>query len=119
MKKTIVTSILLATIVLVPTVALGQFLNWGGGGWGGSSPNKVPEPYIDKVLNNITNWLFAILLIVAAIFIIIAGYFFVTAAGDPEKTKRARDFIMYALIGVLVGFVAKGLVALVGIIVMN
>jgi hypothetical protein len=38
---------------------------------------------------------------------------FVTASGDPDKTKTARNFVLYALIGVLVGFAAKGLVMLV------
>ncbi len=113
MRKTILSSILLAALVLTPTAA-GAFWDWGG--WGGGAPEGAPTLDILDVLDNITDWLFAILLIVAAIFIIIAGYFFVTATGDPEKTKRARDFVMYALIGVLVGFVAKGLVMLVGTI---
>ena len=71
----------------------------------------------DGVLAKIRDYLFTILLIVAAIFIIIAAYFFVTAAGDPEKTGKARNFVLYALIGVLVGFAAKGLVLLIGQIV--
>jgi hypothetical protein len=78
----------------------------------------IAAPNIDFLgaLNAITNWLFSILLIVAAIFIIIAGYYFVTASGDPEKTSKARNFVLWALIGVLVGFLAKGLVILVGVI---
>jgi len=82
-----------------------------------SSPPTAPEVNVIDVLHSITNWLFGILLIVAAIAIIIAAYFFITAAGDPDKTKTARNFVLYALIGVLVGFVAKGLVVLVGRIV--
>jgi len=64
-------------------------------------------------LNSISNYLFGILLIVATIFIIIAAYNFVTASGDPDKTKTARNFVLYAVIGVLVGFLAKGLVMFV------
>ena len=78
---------------------------------------EAPELDIMQTLDAIVNWLFTILLIVAAIFIIIAAYFFVTAAGDPEKTGKARNFVLYALIGVLVGFAAKGLVLLIGQIV--
>jgi len=118
MKKTLLSSILLVSLMLMPVMALAySWGDWGWGDWGGA-PSEAPTLDIMDTLDNIADWLFAILLIVAAIFIIIAGYFFVTAAGDPDKTKRARDFVMYALVGVLVGFVAKGLVMLVGQIVM-
>lgn len=107
MRK-IALSLVLLSLLALPTVGLAQ---WGWG-WG----NDVAEaPTLDvmQVLNRIVNWLFSILLVVAAIFIIVAAYHFVTAAGDPEKTKRARDFVLYALIGVMVAFLARGLVVLV------
>ncbi|TSC75365.1 MAG: hypothetical protein G01um101430_460 [Parcubacteria group bacterium Gr01-1014_30] len=66
-----------------------------------------------EVLENIVDWLFTILLIVSAIAIIVAAFLFVTAAGDPEKTSKARNFVIYALIGVAVAIAARGLVALV------
>lgn len=66
-----------------------------------------------NALYSVRDWLFYILLTVAAIFIIVAAYHFVTAAGDPEKIKTARHFVLYALIGVLVAFMATGLVKLV------
>lgn len=119
MKKILLSSILLVSLVLMPAVVSGDWWDWLGGDWGGGSPAAAPTVDIMDVLDSIANWLFAILLIIAAIFIIIAGYFFVTAVGDPDKTKKARDFVLYALIGVLVGFVAKGLVVLVGRIVLG
>ena len=67
---------------------------------------------INTILS-VRDWLFYILLIIAAIFIIIAAYYFVTAAGDPEKVKNAKNFVLYALIGVLVALMARGLVSLV------
>lgn len=65
------------------------------------------------VLDQIINYLFTILLIVAVIFIIIAGFYFVTGVGDPEKYTKARMMLLYALIGVLVAISAKGLVILI------
>ena len=65
------------------------------------------------VLNRITNWLFTILVAVAGIAIVIAGYYFVTAAGNPEQITKARNFIYYALIGVVVALLARGMVSLV------
>ena len=65
------------------------------------------------ILDRIINYLFVILLIAAIIFIIIAGFYFVTAVGDPEKFHKAKMMLLYALIGVLVAISAKGLVILV------
>lgn len=103
MKKILLNSLATGLWVL-PAVVLAQV-------------NNAPNVDVMVVLDNIVNWLFAILLVVAALFIIVAAYNFVTAAGDPEKTTAARNFVLYALIGVLIAFVAKGLVALVGRIV--
>jgi len=101
MKKILLALVLASTLTL-PLIGLA------------AEPKTAPEIDTIDLLNRITNWLFTILLIIAAIFIIIAGLYFVTAQGDADKTKSARNFILYALIGVLVGFAAKGLVKLVG-----
>jgi len=78
------------------------------------SAQGTTAPTVDvlQALDRTTNWLFVILLIVAAIFIIIAGYFFITAQGDPENIKKARNMVLYGVIGAMVGFLAKGLVIL-------
>lgn len=109
MKRNLL-KVALGSILALPAVALAEVAA------------HVPSPLwgeldVMVVLEKLTNSLFAILLIVAAIAIIIAGYYFVTASGDSEKTKKARDFVLYALVGVLVAFIAKGLVYLVNTIV--
>lgn len=103
MKK-ILASIVSVGLLAGPAIALAQ--------------RRAPTVDVMRVLDSIADWLFSILLVIAAIAIIIAAYYFVTAAGDPDKTKKARDFVLYALIGVLVAFVAKGLVLLVERIVL-
>jgi len=108
MKK-VLASLVLTGLLSIPLVALAQL----------PGPVKAPGWFTYDVidtLDSISNYLFGFLLVVAAIAIIIAGYYFVTAQGDPDKTKTARNFVLYALIGVLVGFLAKGLVMLVSYI---
>jgi len=68
---------------------------------------------IETVLDRITNWLLGILITVAVIFLIIAGFFFVTSVGDPERAKKARYFVLWALVGVVVGIASKAMVAFV------
>jgi len=99
MKK-VLSSLVLVTLLAAPAVVLAQ-------------AEEAPELDIMEALDSITDWLFTILIVIAAIWIIVAAYTFVTAAGDPDKTKKARDFVMYAMIGVIVAFAAKGLVVLV------
>jgi len=60
------------------------------------------------------NWMFGILLLLAVIFIIVAAFKYLTSGGDAEKTKSARDFIIYAVIAIAVAILAKGIIALVG-----
>lgn len=65
------------------------------------------------VLNNFINWLFYFLLIGAVFVVIIAAFTFLTAAGEPEKTKKARNYIVYAIVAVVVAFLSKSVVFLV------
>ena len=113
MKKVLV-SLILVSVLAVPAIAsagiLEDILGIGGGR---DAPAVVPQTDVMRTLDNLTNWMFAILLIIAVIFVIVAAFMFVTAAGDPEKTKTARNFVLYALIGVLVAVSAKVLVSLV------
>ena len=81
-----------------------------------SHPTGLPDLVIvgeGGVLDKVTNVLFTVLLSVAAIFIIIAGYQYVTATGDPEKLTKARQSLIYAIVGVIIAFGARGVVKLI------
>lgn len=65
-------------------------------------------------LCNITGWLFYFLIILAVIFIIIAAFKYLTAAGDPEKVKAASHMLLYAAIAIVVGIIAKAVPSLIG-----
>jgi len=95
MKK-IISALVLITLLVLPVVGLAQ-------------AEDIPDVELDEALVNITNFMFWVLMAVAVIFLIAAGISFVTAQGDPEKVKKARDYVLYALIGVVVGVMAKGL----------
>lgn len=103
MKK-ILSILILVNFLILPLVGLAN----------GNTDSPVD---VIAALNRIVNWLFTILVAVAGIAIVIAGYYYVTAAGNPEQITKARNFILYALIGVLVGLLARGMVSLVQTIV--
>ena len=99
MKKILSVLVLLGFLIL-PSVGL-------------TDAASSDEVDVIAALNRITNWLFTILIAFAGIMIIVAAFYFVTAAGNPEQITKARNFILYALIGVVVALSARGIVSLV------
>ncbi len=66
-----------------------------------------------NTIEQVTNWVFFIFIALTVIFVIIGGITFMTAAGDPEKTTKGRKFIVYALVGVVIGVLAKAIPAII------
>ena len=100
--------------LVAPVVALAQ-------GAVGSPPTVAPIVTgvttlsgVGQTLCGITNWLFYFLIIIAVIFIIIAAFKYLTAAGDPEKVKAASHMLLYAAIAIVVGIIAKAVPSLIG-----
>ena len=58
----------------------------------------------------ILNGIIAVLGLLAVIFVLIGGINYMTSAGDPSKTKKAKDTIIYALIGLVICVLAFALV---------
>lgn len=71
---------------------------------------ELPELPVIETLDKIANIIFTLLLAIAGVMIVVAGLRFVFAGGNPEEVSKARDVIMYALIGIIVAFLAKGIV---------
>ncbi|MCL2037522.1 pilin [Candidatus Saccharibacteria bacterium] len=63
---------------------------------------NVPKVSGDRLMTNILNLAYFILGMVAVIFIIMAGYRYLTANGDPAKAQKAMQTILYAVIGLVV-----------------
>ncbi|MBZ1348186.1 MAG: pilin [Candidatus Nealsonbacteria bacterium] len=72
----------------------------------------APPPEVDflAALAWIVNFVFFIFITVAVIFIIVAAFQFLTAAGDAEAIKKARTSILYAVIAIVVAVMAQGTV---------
>ena len=64
---------------------------------------------LDDAVGKIVNPLFLILVAISTVFIIYAAYTFVTSGGDPGKTETARATLIYAIIGIVVAFLALAL----------
>ena len=80
----------------------------------GTSPIDPNQLNLTTVLDKVLNWGFGLLIALAGIFILIAAYYYLTAGGDEESIKTAKNLIIYALVAVAVAFLSRGLVAIVG-----
>ena len=84
-----------------------------GGGTTGEGYKTLPEVKLIPTMKKISDLVFTILLALAGIMIVVAGLLFVFGGGNPEQISKARDMIMYALIGIVIAFLAKGIVAFI------
>lgn len=69
------------------------------------------SPCVDgnKMITNLISWVIGIVGVTCAAFIVIGSWGYITAAGDPNKLTKAKNTIIYALIGLII-------VALTGVI---
>ena len=73
-------------------------------GCNGSS-DKLPN-----VVIGILNAVIAVAGIVAVIYIVVGGYQYMTSTGDPGKVKKAKDTILYGIIGLVIVILAAAIV---------
>ncbi len=65
---------------------------------------------VETYIQNIVNLLLFIAGIIAVIVIVVAGLRYVTSNGDSGATSKARNEIIYALVGLAVAIMAYSLV---------
>lgn len=62
--------------------------------------DKLPQGELS--ITAILNWVYAIMGIVAVIGIIFGAVVWTTSQGDPTKTKKGRDAVLFAVIGLFI-----------------
>ena len=111
MKK--LNTLLVLGLQMLPMLTLAQ----GGSGFTGEQPLPTGvrsfEGFIG-IFNRLINWIFTILLILAIVFILMAAFRYLTAAGDDEKIKKAHTALIYAVVAIAVGLLAQGIRFIVG-----
>lgn len=72
--------------------------------------NPLSTDSFEDLLSSITNFIFTIALALAPVMMIIAGFMFVTSAGDPGRVGTAKKLALYTLIGLAIILLASGLI---------
>jgi hypothetical protein len=79
-----------------------------------SSDRVVPTPAADHAaIQHVLAIAFGAIGGLALLMITVSGFRYVLSAGDPDKMKRARDGIIYSLVGLTVAIVAESIVGYV------
>lgn len=80
-------------------------------------PNKDIDPNDSQALSgtiqNIMQFVFGALGAIAVLIIVIAGLQYVISAGDPQKVNKAKNTIIYALVGLAIAILSYAIVAFV------
>lgn len=66
-----------------------------------------------SMITSTIQWVIGIAGVVSAIFVVYGGISYAMSAGDPNKVKKAKDMILYALIGLAIVALAEIITAFV------
>jgi hypothetical protein len=62
-----------------------------------------------NTINTVVDWVFTVLIVLAVLFTILGAFEILTAGGSPEKVTTGRNYILYAVIGLAVAFIARAI----------
>ncbi len=71
-------------------------------------PNPLAANDITDLVNTIATWLLGIGATIAVIMVLWAAFLFMTSGGNKERVTQARQTLWYAIIGLTVLLLAKG-----------
>ena len=71
--------------------------------------NPLKTESLTDLLENIYNYVVDFAIAISSVIIVWAGYLFLSAEGDEEKIKKAKRLLTWAVIGLVVSILAKGI----------
>lgn len=100
---------LILVFMAAPMVAFGQ---WGVGNDNARGAG-TPDASIYQIIRTTMNYLLAILGFLAIIGFVIAGILYLTAAGNDDQMKKAKNAMLWSIMGVIVALVGYVIVSAV------
>jgi hypothetical protein len=65
----------------------------------------------------VTDWIFNILMVFVSLMFIFGAYTITTAGGSPEKVNKGKNYLIYAVIGLVIGLLSNGIPDLVEVLI--
>ena len=82
-------------------------------GIGGQTQKIAGDATFESSIGTIIQAIIGVLGVVAVIFIIVGAVNYTTSQGDAGKTKKARDTILYAVIGLIIALLSFAIVSFI------
>lgn len=104
--------VLALSLVLMPATAMAATSTSacnGAKAVGGECDDKGLKTSLDAVFST----LFYVIGAVAVLIIILGGIYYITSTGDAARIKRAKDTVLYAVIGLVLTILARAIVGFV------
>jgi len=108
--KNLIFSLITASLILwSPVVALAA-------DDGGTTTNGLPNPIgsstmtAEDLIVRITSGFLGILSLFSLVMVIYGGFQYVYSAGNPENLKKAKDTIVWALLGMVIAFLSLAII---------
>ncbi|NCD01074.1 hypothetical protein EOL94_03210 [bacterium] len=76
--------------------------------------NETAEQFLSTRVGNVLAMILSFLGVLFLILIIVGGIRWMTAAGNQDKVKKAKDMIISAIIGLVIVFSAYAITAFIG-----
>jgi len=95
-------SFVLAFLLTAPVVVNAQLVE---------KPTDLPDASVSVIVESVMNWLLYLVGFLGVIGFAIAGILYLTAAGDDDRISKAKNAMLYSIIGVIV--------AIAGLVVLN
>lgn len=79
-----------------------------------TNPGLAPKTgsfSINSLIANIMQWLFWVIGFIALAALLYGGFLYITAGGDSDKTTKARNTILYALLGIFIVVASAALIS--------
>ena len=76
-------------------------------------PNPTNASTFEELIQNIAKWFYYIMIPIASIMVLYAGFLFLTSGGDEEKIKRAKRTITWVIVGVAIILIGAGFITFV------
>lgn len=77
----------------------------------GVEPEKYEIEHIEQLLLYFIKMFFLTLIPVSAIVLIWGAYQYLTAYGNEEKAQRGKNIVLWAIIGLVIAFLAQVIIA--------
>ena len=102
MKLKFLKGLLIGYILLVPVIVSGITIE-----------SPIPATSIPALVDRITNWTFYIGIILATLMILVGAFYFMTAAGDPNRVETGKKIIFWTIVGLAIILLSRAIIGII------